>query len=117
MTIKWLETWIMNRAVKISERQKMDSEIIYKSSIKDRTLQAVSIGAGNMIRGSSDNRLDTHADLNFKMYHAENGYVMEVRHIDRKTERQSVNLHVITEDQDLGEAISHILTIESLKIK
>jgi uncharacterized membrane protein YjjP (DUF1212 family) len=50
------------------------------------------------------------------MFRAENGYVMQVHQMDRKTERQTVNLHVITEDQDLGQAISHIITLESLKV-
>jgi hypothetical protein len=49
------------------------------------------------------------------MFKAENGYVMQVHCTDRKTERQHVNLHVIGADEDLGTAINHIITLETLK--
>lgn len=54
-------------------------------------------------------------DLNFKMYKAENGHVMEVRHYDRRTERHNNKLYLITDDQDLGAEISKIITVESLR--
>ena len=46
---------------------------------------------------------------------AENGFVMEVQSIDRRTERQQNKLYLIPDDQDLGQAVSHIITVESLK--
>ncbi len=117
MITKWFDKWFYRQAKKAWEnKDKYATE--YESSIREKALQGIAInsqivGHRDMVAG----RLDTQPDLNFKMYSAENGYVMEVRHTDRKTERQSVNLHVITENQDLGEAIGHILTLESLKIK
>lgn len=55
------------------------------------------------------------ADLNFRMYKAENGHVMEVRHYDRRTDRHNNKLYLITDDQDLGAEISKIITVESLR--
>ena len=54
-------------------------------------------------------------DLNFRMYKAENGHVMEVRHYDRRTDRHNNKLYLITDDQDLGAEISKIITVESLR--
>jgi hypothetical protein len=51
------------------------------------------------------------------MSKAENGYVMSVRHTDRKTERSNNTLYLIADHEDLGQSISHIITVESLKIK
>ena len=114
MTTDWFDKWVMQKADKINRKHELVQKAKYA---KEQSYNSVikANGLGDEVR-RHDGRLDTVPDLTFKMYHAENGYVMEVRHIDKKTERQSVNLHVITDNQDLGEAISHILTIESLKL-
>jgi hypothetical protein len=64
----------------------------------------------------SRDRMDSNPDLNFRMFRAENGYVMEVRYNDRRTDRTTTNLHLISDDQDLGQSIAHIITVESLKV-
>ncbi len=115
MITEWFNKWFYNQAKKAWEnKDQYEGLAANKISVKEKTLNSIHIGHAQI---ASDHRIDSYPDLNFKMYSAENGYVMEVRHIDRKTERQSTNLHVITDDQDLGEAISHIITLESLKIK
>lgn len=115
MITKWFNNWITSKAhqIHINEAQTNEKRQI---TIKERAMYGVAISAGSDV-AMSDRSLDAYPDLAFKMYHAENGMIMEVRHMDRKTERQSHNLHVISSDQDLGQAIAHILTLESLKIK
>ena len=117
--MKWLDKIIVKQAEKIVTRSRVDAEEkSRKSHLKEITLNSISLAGveKHIINGNHPNRLDTNPDLSFKMFRAENGYVMQVHQIDRKTERQSVNLHVIGEDQDLGTAISHIITLESLKV-
>jgi len=63
----------------------------------------------------ADRGMNSDADLNFRMYKAENGHVMEVRHYDRRTDRNTNKLYLITDDQDLGAEISKIITVESLR--
>jgi hypothetical protein len=111
--MKWFDKWFYQKA-----KQAWDNKHRYENDIKEVTLNAISMGQaiGQVSLRSEPNRLDTQPDLSFRMFRAENGYVMQVHHSDRKTERQHVNLHVITEDQDLGQAISHIITLESLKV-
>jgi hypothetical protein len=50
------------------------------------------------------------------MFRAENGYVMEVRYNDRRTDRTTTILHLISDQEDLGQSIAHIITVESLKV-
>ncbi len=59
-------------------------------------------------------RLDREG-MNFTLYKANGGYVMELRVYDRKTDRNDNRLHIITADQDLGQAIAHIITFEALQ--
>ena len=55
--------------------------------------------------------------MNFTIYPASGGHVVEIRdalnHFD--TPRNEHTLHVIHSDKDLGEALAHILTFETLK--
>lgn len=64
-----------------------------------------------------DHEVDSNADLQFRMNRAENGYVMSVRQFDRRTDRNINSLYLISDDEDLGQSIAHIITIESLKLK
>ena len=61
--------------------------------------------------------VDSVADLNFRIYRASNGYVMEVRQMDKRTERQTLNMHIITDQEDLGDSIAKIITLESLRVQ
>ena len=40
---------------------------------------------------------------------------MEYSTYDRNTDRSSSNLHIIPSDQDLGQGIAHIITLEMLR--
>jgi hypothetical protein len=53
--------------------------------------------------------------LKFHIYPATGGYVMEYSTYDRNTDRSSSNLHIIPSDQDLGQGIAHIITLEMLR--
>ena len=53
--------------------------------------------------------------LNFKIYSAVGGKVVEFRHYDRQRDRTFNQTYIITNDQDFGERIAKIATMESLK--
>lgn len=53
--------------------------------------------------------------MRFNLYKASGGYVIETRIYDEKNDRNINKLHVITEEQDLGDAIGKIITMESLR--
>jgi len=53
--------------------------------------------------------------MNFTLHAANGGYVMEYKTYDPKTDRQYTALHIIPNDQELGQGIAHIITLEMLK--
>ena len=54
--------------------------------------------------------------LNFKVYSAVGGKVVEFRRYDRKSDRNNTTTYIITNDQDFGDRISKIATMEQLKL-
>jgi len=67
---------------------------------------------GLVSRGS---QLDSRNGMSFTIHQANGGYIMEYSSYDEKTDRNSHNLHIITSDQDLGQGIAHIITLEMLR--
>ncbi len=53
--------------------------------------------------------------MNFTLYNATGGYVLEYRRYDKKTDRQDTKLHIINHDDDLGEKIGQIISLEILR--
>lgn len=53
--------------------------------------------------------------MNFTIHPASGGYILEYRHYDHKNERSNNKLHIINEDQNLGESIGKIITLEILR--
>ncbi len=53
--------------------------------------------------------------LNFRVYSAIGGTIVEFRRIDRKLDRSESTLYIIGKDEDFGEKIARIATLENLK--
>ena len=53
--------------------------------------------------------------IRFEVYRANGGTVIETRRNDRRTGDSVYELHVVSGDQDIGEEIGKIITMESLK--
>lgn len=53
--------------------------------------------------------------MNFTVYRASGGHVIETRKYDRKRDTNDHNLHIITDDKDLGEELGKIITFENLR--
>ena len=51
----------------------------------------------------------------FKMFKASGGWVIEFRHYDRKYDKVDSSLYVVNDEQQLGDSISKIITMEALK--
>ena len=54
--------------------------------------------------------------LNFKVFNAVGGKVVEFRRYDRKSDRNNSTTYIITNDQDFGERIAKIAMMENLKL-
>jgi len=53
--------------------------------------------------------------MRLQVYRASGGYVVETRTYDHHKDRNLNSMHVITEDQDLGDALGKIVMMEALK--
>ncbi len=53
--------------------------------------------------------------MRMQIYKASGGYVVETRSYDHHKDRNLNTMHVITEDQDLGDALGKIVMMEALK--
>ena len=58
---------------------------------------------------------DSDPILNFRVFSAVGGQVVEFRRYDRKTDRSDTSTYIIHKDQDFGEKISKIANMEMLK--
>lgn len=53
--------------------------------------------------------------LNFRVFSAVGGKIVEFRRYDRQRDRHDTQTYIITNDQDFGERIAKIATMENLK--
>ncbi len=53
--------------------------------------------------------------MRLQIYKANGGYVIETRSYDSHKDRHFTTMHVITEDQDLGDSLGKIVMMEALK--
>lgn len=53
--------------------------------------------------------------LSFTIYNAIGGKLVEFRYHDRKNDRVSTQMYIIGKDEDFGEKIAKIATLETLK--
>ena len=77
-------------------------------SMNDRQPEEIQISDREEVRISS-------TGIRFEVYRANGGTVIETRRNDRRTGDSVFELHVISADQDIGEEIGKIITLEALK--
>jgi hypothetical protein len=65
--------------------------------------------------GLSRGRILDQRGMNFTIYPANGGYVMEYSKYDERTDRHNQTLHIIPSEQELGQGIAHVITYEMLK--
>ena len=69
-------------------------------------------GRALISRGS---QLDSRGGLSFTIHVANGGYVLEYSTYNEKTDRHDHALHLIPSEQDMGQSIAHIITLEMLR--
>lgn len=78
----------------------------------------VAIGSPNMnmTKASSSTRPidDLNRGMNFVVFNATGGKVIQIHSYDPRTDRTTSNLYIITDKEDLGEELAQIITKESL---
>lgn len=61
------------------------------------------------------NGISSSNPLNFCLHHAEGGYVLQFTSYNRTTDESVTKLYIITDKEDIGQKIEHIITIEALR--
>lgn len=62
------------------------------------------------------NRIDLHSNsFRLNIYGASGGTIVETTKYDRKSDENRHSLHVVTDDKNLGEELSKIITMEQLR--
>lgn len=82
---------------KINESQSMEGKIGRSEPIAER-----------------ENFHNPRKSLNFFVYYANGGMIVEIRTYDKKREEWDNQLYIVTEDQDLSEFLSRIITVQML---
>jgi hypothetical protein len=72
-------------------------------------------GAKVMDSRDVDSVCEAEPILNFRVFSAVGGRVVEFRQYDRQKDRSYTQTYIITSEQDFGERIAKIATIESLR--
>lgn len=54
--------------------------------------------------------------MRFQLYRASGGYVIETTTYDRHKDRRNTKMHIVTDDQDLGDQLGKIVTMEALRV-
>lgn len=67
------------------------------------------------VRVESPELFNRQRAIQFIIHHAIGGKVIETRRYDHKTDTSDNSIYVIVEDQNLGQEIEKIITLESLK--
>lgn len=100
---KWLKIKILNWASQddYPEPESVSSSQYGSSNLKVRSNRA-------------NVRLDADGGLNFTVYPATGGKVVQLTTYDPRTDRSKTNLYVVTDKEDLGSELGQIITVESL---
>jgi hypothetical protein len=97
--MNWLKLKLRNWVLSAHDECERDSNIV------------------NSTRGITVSTKDMNSDptLNFKVYSAVGGKVVEFSRYDRRSDRNDHTTYIITNEQDFGERIAKIATMENLK--
>jgi hypothetical protein len=101
--MKWVDNWILRRAKRIRSRGETMVSI-------DRAEHSIGIG----IKESASIGSNRHR-MNFTVYRANGGLMVEINRYDERKDQHHCELHIVHPDENLGDALSKIVTFESLK--
>ena len=113
--MKWFFNWMYKGLKEVEAEEREDGPLISAGSMVARTRQqGFKIGLAKSARDENQIHLNQSA-MNFRLYPATGGHIVEYSYFDENTDRQTQALHLIPSDQDLGDSLSKIMTLEALK--
>jgi len=104
----FLSRWLIKKLVEGTEFEKRQSQLRESTISVDRL-------SNSLITKGSPNIDQPDRAIQFTVYNANGGRVIETRRYDRHKDRHTNGLYVVTNDQDFGHEIDKIITMESLR--
>ena len=101
--MKWFDNWFDNKVQQSWNRPRAQT-----ASSRDRDTISFTEDRQNHL-GASRHR------MNFTVYRANGGTIVEYNKYDERKDQHHCDLHIVHEDENLGEALGKIVTFESLK--
>lgn len=92
--MKWFDKWFSRKVQKSWELARQEKE-------------SNSIGVANPRRFQQ-------SAMQFSVYNACGGWVIEYNHYDERQDKHTTRMHVIPVDQDLNESIANIINYENM---
>jgi hypothetical protein len=87
-----------------------------RQPIQDDCYPSTKMSRGNSISTISGRaNVDSEPTLQFKVYAAVGGKIVEFSRYDPKTDRHDRQIYIIGKDEDFGEKIAKISTLEALR--
>jgi len=106
----FLARWLLKKLIQGSEWEKR--QVQEKESERSINRLSNSLTIGREVPTSID---QPERAIQFTVYNASGGRVVETRRYDKKTDRHTNGLYVINNDADFGKEIDKIITMESLR--
>jgi hypothetical protein len=104
----FLSRWLMKKLVEGADFEKRQNQIRESAISVDRL-------SNSLISKGSPSIDQPERAIQFTVYNASGGRIIETRRYDRKTDRNTNGLYIITSEQDFGKEIDKIITMEHLK--
>jgi hypothetical protein len=104
----FLSRWLMKKLVEGSEFEKRQSQERGSAISVDRL-------SNSLISKGPPSIDQPERAIQFTVYVANGGRVVETRRYDKKTDRNTNGLYVINNDADFGHEIDKIITMEALR--
>jgi hypothetical protein len=104
----FLSRWLMKKLVEGSEFERRQSQLRESAISVDRL-------SNSLVSKGSPSIDQPERAIQFTVYTASGGRVVETRRYDKKTDRNTNGLYVINNDADFGKEIDKIITMEALR--
>ena len=104
----FLARWFLKKLMEGAEFEKRQSQLRESAFSIDRL-------SNSLVSKGSPSIDQPERAIQFTVYNANGGRVVETRRYDKKTDRNTNGLYVINNDADFGKEIDKIITMESLR--
>lgn len=106
--VGFLKRWVLKAVKEAVTEERRESNLVEAGNVVSaKQIKGLSLGPPNIDQPERA--------IQFTVYTANGGRIIETRRHDRKTDRYTNGLYIITSDQDFGREIDKIITMEALK--